>query len=280
MLAWFDHYLRDEGPTPADDFTYFRPWVYDAASGSPLERARAAYGVAPSYPLPGPGTVLRLSGSDALVGAGQPAQPGSVSVVAPAAGVGSYSETSVLGALVSYEHPVSQPPPSDPPGTAATYTGQPLAAPLDVVGVPQAVVHLVTGEQTADPSTHLVLFGKVEDVAPDGSVELIERLVSPVRVADPTQPVTVQLPGIVHRFSASHRVRLVIASSDLAYAGNPAGRTFTVLAGGSSLTLPTVGSDAVPAAVVPEAPRSALLPLAGLAAAGALLLRRRRGVRA
>ena len=88
------------------------------------------------------------------------------------------------------------------------------------------------------PAGQLVLFPKLYDVAPDGSASLIHQLVAPVRVADPTRPVTVTLPGIVHRFAPGHRVRLVVASGDLNYRGGLASALVTVT--GQTLTLPVV----------------------------------------
>ena len=41
--------------------------------------------------------------------------------------------------------------------------------------------------------------------------------ITPVRVADPTRPVSVTMPAIVHRFAPGHQVRLVVASGDLNY---------------------------------------------------------------
>jgi predicted acyl esterase len=45
----------------------------------------------------------------------------------------------------------------------------------------------------------------------------VHKLVSPVRVGDVTQPVHIELPAIVHRFPAGHRLQLVLASTDAAY---------------------------------------------------------------
>src|SRR5205807_2145328 len=78
------------------------------------------------------------------------------------------------------------------------------------------------------PAGQLVLFAKLYDVAPDGSVTLPERIVSPVRVADVTRVVHIALPGIVKRWPAGHRIRLVLAASDGAYAGNTAVLPVTV----------------------------------------------------
>ena len=86
-----------------------------------------------------------------------------------------------------------------------------------------------------------MLFAKVYDVAPDGTQTLQNRLVSPVRVSDVTKPVDVTLPGVVQRFDTGHRIRVVVAAGDLAYAGNLAPQPVTVTtsaADPSSLRMP------------------------------------------
>jgi ABC-2 type transport system ATP-binding protein len=71
--------------------------------------------------------------------------------------------------------------------------------------------------QSTGPAGMALLFAKVYDVAPDGSVDLVHRLVAPARVPDVTRPVTVTLPGMAHRFPAGHRIEVVVAASDAAY---------------------------------------------------------------
>ena len=117
-------------------------------------------------------------------------------------------------------------PPTDAPGTFAGFTSPVLRAPAEVVGAPVVTLRLsapaAAATQAGGPSGQLVLFAKVYDVAPDGSKVLKNRLIAPQRVADVTKPVTVRLPGIVHRFATGHRIQLVVAASDFAYAGNTA----------------------------------------------------------
>ena len=64
----------------------------------------------------------------------------------------------------------------------------------DVVGPPQLTVSIsaptAAVTSAAGPGGQVVLFAKVYDVAPDGTASLINGLVAPVRVADPTKPVT------------------------------------------------------------------------------------------
>jgi hypothetical protein len=67
-------------------------------------------------------------------------------------------------------------------------------------------------------------------VAPDGTQTLHNRLISPVRVTDVTKQVHIELPGVVQRIEAGHRIRLVLAASDAAYAGNAAVLPVTVSA--------------------------------------------------
>jgi ABC-2 type transport system ATP-binding protein len=97
--------------------------------------------------------------------------------------------------------------------------------------------------QALGPAGQLVLFAKLYDVAPDGTQTLRHRLVSPVRVADVTRPVRIELPGVVQRWAPGHRVRLVLAASDAAYAGNAAVLPVSVTADRDDpavLTLPVV----------------------------------------
>jgi ABC-2 type transport system ATP-binding protein len=55
-------------------------------------------------------------------------------------------------------------------------------------------------------------------------------VISPVRVGDVTRPVHIELPGIVHRVPAGHRLRLVLASTDAAYQSAYAVQPVTVTA--------------------------------------------------
>jgi ABC-2 type transport system ATP-binding protein len=232
FLAWFDHYLMDRPADTGPAFAYFRDWV-----------PSAPYASADRYPV-GTAQPLYLSGTADLVTSTRNVVPGSQTYANAPGGVPtSYSETS---ALQGNQVPDPQTPPTDAPGTFAAWTTAPLTADLVTVGVPTLDVRLdcpaAAASQTAGPAGQLVLFAKLYDVAPDGSVTLPERIVSPVRVADVTQVVHVQLPGIVKRWPAGHRIRLVLAASDAAYAGNAAVLPVTVHSGQSEvLRLPVVG---------------------------------------
>jgi predicted acyl esterase len=102
----------------------------------------------------------------------------------------------------------------------------------------------VTATQAGGPGGQLVLHAKLYDVGPDGAIELPNRLISPVRVADATKPVTVELPAIVHRFAAGHRLVVVLAGGDMAYRGSPLPQPVTLSTGpglDQRLTVPVVG---------------------------------------
>ncbi|MFB4314066.1 CocE/NonD family hydrolase [Actinomadura sp. 21ATH] len=215
-LAWFDRHLKGLPADTGPGFAYFRPW------------ARYEGNAAPAYSSAAPKPVrFYLSGKDRLVSTRSEVTAGRASYRNP---LGfwptSFSELSLLqGALDGV-------PPGDAPGTFAGWTSAPLAKDTDVVGAPTLSVRLSSPAaergQRRGVDGRLVLFAKLYDVAPDGSATLAHRLVSPVRVGDVRKPLSIRLPGIVHRFAAGHRLRVVIASSDLSYLGNRAVLPVTV----------------------------------------------------
>ncbi|MEV4670090.1 CocE/NonD family hydrolase [Actinomadura geliboluensis] len=215
-LAWFAHYLKGSSTGAGPAFAYFRPWVsYDgdatpAYASTPVRSQR-----------------LYLSGKDRLVSSKSKVVSGRASYSNPlGAWPTSFSELSL------FQDALNDIPPADAPGTFAAWTSTPLTQNLDVVGSPTLSVRLTSPaaawSQTRGVDGRLVLFAKLYDVAPDGTATLARRLVSPVRVTDVRKPVTVALPGIVHRFRAGHRLRVVVASSDLNYLGNRAVLPVTV----------------------------------------------------
>ncbi len=223
VIAWFDHYLKGKGPKPALDFSYYRDWV----KGSVSQR----YASAPSYPLPGT-TTLAASGTG-LFPALKGLVAGSTTIGAPGNVPLSYTETSALDQGQAVR---------DVPGTTAVLSTGALLKDVDVIGAPTARLQLSSPTASgASPSTMLVAFVKLYDVAPDGTINLAHRLVSPIRVADLSKPVDVALPGVVHRFAKGHRMQLVVSLSDFAYKGNTFGQVLTLStsqAAPTMLTLP------------------------------------------
>jgi ABC-2 type transport system ATP-binding protein len=210
VKEWFDHYLKGAAAAPSLDFTFFRDWVTYTGNATP------AYGRAPDYPAVQKPRELFLSGGDALVPDAASVKDGMASLVTPAAGAPtSFTELSALDQKTAV---------TDAPGSTARFETAPLDVDTDVVGVPTATVrvsapvHAASGQ--AGAAGELVLFFKLYDVAPDGSITLTHRVISPVRIANPTVPVKVELPGIVHRFPKGHRLVLAVSSGDAAYRGN------------------------------------------------------------
>jgi ABC-2 type transport system ATP-binding protein len=238
-LAWFDHYVRGLGTAPPQNFTYYRDWVFEATKD-----IDQAYATAPSYPV-GKEQTYYLSGTSTSGGDGAlVTRPSQVQ-----AGTSTYSNLTPVGPNYTETSALDQSRPvTDPPGSAIRFATTPLAKPVDVVGSPRLTVRLsapsVAATQAGGPAGQLVAFAKLYDVGPDGAaIELPHRLISPVRVADVTKPVTIELPGIVHRFEAGHRLVVVLAGGDMAYRGSSTPQPVTLVTGPGQtqkLTLPVV----------------------------------------
>ena len=221
ILDWFDKYLKGASVTTGPPVEYFRPWVKYDASGS----AEPAYGTAASWPV---GSVLDLylSGNGTLVRSQHAIVAGSEQFVNPPDGQpASYSETSA----VQYESPFSSIPPTDPPGTYASFETPALATPIDSVGIPQLTVHLSAADTSSlSPLTEATVYTKIYDVAPSGSVTLVNRIVSPARLGSASGTFKLTLPGVVHQYAAGDRIELVIAATDQAYMGSRVADALTV----------------------------------------------------
>lgn len=223
---WFDHYLKDTNAPTGPEFAYFRDWVSYTGSAAP------AYATAGSYPVPGRQTWY-LSAADELVPTRSQVLPGSTSWSNPGGGgFASYSEVSGLEGQVDLPDGVRTP--FDTPGTFGAWTTPALTTATTIVGSPTLDVRFespaAAATQSAGPAGALQVFAKMYDVAPDGTQTLVHKLISPVRVADVTQSVHIELPGIVHRVEAGHRIRLVLASTDAAYKNAYAVQPVTVRA--------------------------------------------------
>ena len=236
VYAWFNHYLKDQAVSTGPGFAYFRDWISYRGIATP------AYASAASYPV-GRTRAFYLSAGSRLVRAVGRIAPSRSSFVTP--GAGAPTATAEPDALGGYA-PQAQVPDHNAPGTYASWSTAKLGAPLDVVGVPVLHVRLsaptaaLTGR--AGPAGDLVVFAKLYDVAPNGARTLIHGLVAPARIADPSQPVTITLPGVVHRFAAGHRIELMLAGGDVNYRGGlePTPVTVTTGSAGQVLDLPVV----------------------------------------
>ncbi|GAB3851215.1 hypothetical protein GCM10028801_00320 [Nocardioides maradonensis] len=235
VANWFDHYLKGADTPTGPNFAYFRDWVGYSGIATP------AYATSNSFPV-GTARVYRLSGTNGLVTGTTPSAAGSQTLVTPAAGAPtSLNNADVLGSYLGTAPSL----PGDLPGTMVHWDTAALASPVDVAGSPtvrlQVSAPTAALTQATGESGELVLFVRVADVAPDGTATLIHGLEAPVRIPDVTQPFTVKVPGIVHRFAAGHRIELQVAGGSVNYRGGLTPVPVTVASGSTqTLSLPVV----------------------------------------
>ncbi|MFD4606094.1 CocE/NonD family hydrolase, partial [Streptomyces sp. NPDC058464] len=257
VTAWFDRYLKGDkatGTGPA--FRITRTGGVDSTDGAAQLRGATA----DSYPgLESDRKNITLKGGTQRVDNPAGASPPGVSAL-PGLGGGGLAQLSSLGVGVSLDFP----------GQYARFDSAPTTGTVQITGTPTATVHLTS---TTDDA---VLFGKVYDVGPDGTQQVLpSQLVAPIRVegAKAGKDVTITLPAIDHEVQKGHRLRLVLASTDLGYASPAAPATYTVSLKGP-LSVPT--APRVDTAAAPLPAWVWWLPLAGALTALALLLTGRR----
>ncbi|MFE2306240.1 alpha/beta fold hydrolase, partial [Streptomyces sp. NPDC059411] len=214
VKTWFDRYLKDDpsvdtGPA----FRVSRSGGIDSTDGE--VKLRGASGS--TYPglLSGP-REFALAGREQCFGNPAGGAPPALSALP---GIG--GQLAALGGGLSLDFP----------GQNARFESEPLTGEVRITGTP--TVTLKVRSTAADGSA--VLFGKVYDVGPDGRQQVLpSQLVAPVRVENAQQDRTVELrlPAIDHAVAAGHRLRLVVAATDLGYASPAAPATYTVSAQG------------------------------------------------
>ncbi|MBP2582269.1 ABC-2 type transport system ATP-binding protein [Streptomyces sp. PvR006] len=258
ISTWFDRYLKkdtsaDTGPA----FRVSRTGGVDSTDGQATLRAATA----DRYPgLTAGATGIPLAGPAQTFANPAGAAPPAVSAV-PGLG-GGVAGLSSLGVGLSLDFP----------GQHARFDAKPQDEPLRITGTP--TVRVKVASTATDGSA--VLFAKVYDVGPDGRQQVLPaQLVAPVRVdgAGAGRSVTLTLPAIDHEVEAGHRLRLVVAATDLGYASPAVPADYTVAVEGP-LTVPTDPGLDTQAAALPWWVWG--LPLLGLAGAAALLLTARR----
>ncbi|SES48779.1 ABC-2 type transport system ATP-binding protein [Streptomyces sp. yr375] len=259
VTDWFDRYLKgDKSADTGPAFRVTRTGGVDSTDGAAQLRGASA----DSYPgLTSGEHAFPLTGRRAEQSFANPAgaNPPAVSAL-PGLGGGGLSQLSALGVGVSLDFP----------GQYAAYDSAPVTGDLRVTGSPKVTVHVRSTTDTA------VLFAKVYDVGADGAQQVLpSQLVAPVRVdgAKAGKDVTITLPAIDHKVDDGHRLRLVLASTDLGYASPLTPATYTVSLK-SDLEVPTAPAVTTAAATLPS--WVWWLPLTGAAIALALLLTARR----
>ncbi|MEU3458985.1 alpha/beta fold hydrolase [Streptomyces sp. NPDC006733] len=259
VTAWFDHYLK--GDTSAGTGPAFR---VTRTGGVNSTDGRAVLRGASTDRYPGlDGTSSRrvtLAGGEQSIS--NPAG-GSPPAISSLPGIGGLSQLSSLGAGISLDFP----------GQSARFDSGPLPAGIRVTGSPTVTVRVKASTDDA------VLFAKLYDVSADGRQSLPAQLVTPVRVegAAGGKSVELRLPAVDHQFAAGHRLRLVLATTDLAYASPAPAATYTVSLGAPVLRLPSDPGVATAGTGLPWWTWG--MPLGAAVVAALLLLVGRRRVR-
>ncbi|MFF9166447.1 MULTISPECIES: CocE/NonD family hydrolase [unclassified Streptomyces] len=258
VTAWFDRYLKgDKGTDTGPAFRVTRTGGVDSTDGTAQLRGASAT----AYPGLRAGTrEVPLTGGTQRVDNPAGASPPAVSALPGLGGGTGLAQLSSLGLGVSLDFP----------GQYAAYESAPLPRDLTVTGTPTVTIHV---SSTSDDA---VLFGKVYDVGPGTARPVLPaQLVAPVRIegARAGKDVTLTLPAIDHEVRRGHRLRLVLASTDLGYASPAAPATYTVSLRGD-LDVPTAPGVTTAAAPLPS--WVWWLPLTGAVVALALLLTARR----
>ena len=214
--------------------------------------AQNVLGIATASSYPGLGgttqRTVRLSGPPQVIARPPGGSPASISVF-PGAGS--------LGGLTF-----------DVPGQSAAFQSAPLTRPLQVTGSPVIQVSL-TG------TSQVTLFAKLYDVDQAGNAVLPDQLAAPVQVAAGTrQQTTIELPAVDHNFAAGHQLRVVLSTTDFAYATPPQAAVYRVALADPGLSVPADPALAIRSSSLPWWTWAA--PLAALLAAAVIILAGRR----
>ncbi|WP_078876621.1 alpha/beta fold hydrolase [Streptomyces sp. 150FB] len=275
ISTWFDRYLKnDKSADTGPAFRVSRSGGVDSTDGQALLRGADS----DRYPgLESGSTTVPLTGGEQTFENPAGASPPAISAVpglggglgggggvdsGGGSGGGGLAQLSSVGIGLSLDFP----------GQNAHFDSAPLSRPVTITGSPKVRVKVTSSSGEA------VLFGKVYDIGPGGTQQVLpSQLVTPIRVEDARAGRTVELtmPAVDHQVQAGHRLRVVLAATDLGYASPAAPATYRVaLDGTGGLTVPTVpaltsGSTGLPWWVWG-------LPAIGALIAAALLLTARR----
>jgi ABC-2 type transport system ATP-binding protein len=259
MAAWFGRWLSP-GHAPQRAGTGQPGFAVTRVTGFDPDTDGVTLGVATAAAYPGlHGTshaLVRLAGRPQAIAHPPGGSPPSMSVFP---GLGAFAAAGGAAAGPTF----------DMPGQSAAFTSAPLTSPLQVTGSPTVAIRVSgTGQVT--------LFAKVYDVDQGGQAVLPYQLAAPLRVsgAQPGRVVTVTLPAVDYSFSAGHRIRLVLTTTDFAYATPAAPAVYRVALADPGLSVPTDPALVLTGGGAPWWVWAA--PLAALAVAALILLLRRR----
>jgi ABC-2 type transport system ATP-binding protein len=306
VLAFFDHYVReiDNGIDKAPPIEFATTQYFDNPDFGPGEagiaaRARAADVKPAGDTLPfGTPTPWYLCGSQ-TPGAGTlqaVACPGALPTLLAAGTGGDVGSEPVAGRLVTdgFQDAFGRPWPNvATPVDVVSFDGPALTADTTYAGIPTLKLSVVSDPPTTGlggPTPPVAAFQidpKVYDVAPDGTATLITRgayAEQPGQGAPGVHSSTFDAFAMAWTFKTGHHLRLSLSSADIPYL-RPNAAPFQVavlpgsqieMPGAERATLTPFGVTPPPPNDVPEVPYAPLLPIAGLAVAGAVVAARRR----
>ncbi|MFK0257784.1 CocE/NonD family hydrolase [Streptomyces sp. NPDC090445] len=264
VAAWFDRHLKGEaGADTGPAFRVSRSGGIDSTDGAVRLRGATGEGY--------PGLTASRREFALANGGGGRGQAREQTFANPAGGTPSAmsSVPGIGGQLAAFGAGLAL----DFPGQHARFDTEPLPEEVRITGTP--TVTLTVRSTAADGAA--VLFGKVYDVGPDGRQQVLpHQLVAPLRVEDAGQGRTVELrlPAVDHAVQAGHRLRLVVAATDLGYASPAAPASYTVAVQGP-LAVPVADGVRTAAAGLPAWTWG--LPVGAVLVAAALLGIRRSG---
>lgn len=308
VQAWLDHYVRQvdngiERAAPIEFGTAQWDSNPDFAAGDAgvIARTKAAR----AYPFGG-NTALQLCGVSPGFGTLQSgACPGALPTLLAAGSGGDPTSEPVAGKAIknAFQDTFKMPfPDAATPVDVVKFDGPVLTAPASYAGIPTLKLSVASNPANASapgvtaPPNGAAAYQvdpKIYDVSPNGSKILVTRgaYAEQFGAAPPgVHTATFDAFAFAYTFPAGHHIQLSLSSADVAYLRpNTTAFQVAVLPGSTLNLLGTEGAtgiqfglpgatDPVPAAVVPEVPLPALLPVAALGLLGLMVLRRRRTV--
>ena len=195
FLNWMNHYVKGSTQRPGRPAVLLLPRLGPLRHPPRVRRHRGPQGVrrASRRSPQAPTATLYFTGNDGLTRDEPRSRPAPRPTPTPARRPTSYSETSGLeGSQVNN-------PPSDAPGTFASFTTPPLAARADLVGSSRLPLHLsaplAAQTQAADPAASWCCSRRSTTSRRTAPRRCTNRLISPVRVTDVTKPVRSGCPA-------------------------------------------------------------------------------------
>ncbi|MDT7572148.1 MAG: type transport system ATP-binding protein [Actinomycetota bacterium] len=304
VLAFLDHYVRDidNGIDKAPPIEFATTQYFDNPDFGPGEAGIAGRTFAADVKpvggkLPfGTPTTWHLCGTGPGKGTLQLGEcPSSLPTLLAAGSGGDPTSEPVVGRLIGegYQDAFKRPWPSTAtPVDVVNFDGPALTAATTYAGIPTLKLSVASDPPTTGaggPTPPVAAFQidpKVYDVAPDGTATLITRgayAEQPGGGAPGVHTSAFDAFAMAWTFPAGHHLRLSLSSADLPYL-RPNAAPFQVavlpgslveMPGAEKATLTPFGVTPPPGTDIPEVPYAALLPIAGLAIAGAVVLRRR-----